>query len=151
MLGCSLSHHSSPFLAILTFSPISSIFTIYIFIFRFSFLIPLYSLFIRLSFPGPHFTLLCCPSTGPIFLSPSLTPLFPAYQSPTGTFVLNSPFDLSPFLCSAIHSTSIHACTHRFPFCSSTSSFQNMPHYLCHAHSVALGTCLPCMCYFCLP
>lgn len=47
-----------------------------------------------------------------ISLSPSLIPLFSVYQSPTGTFVLNSLFHLPPFLFSAIHSTSICVCTH---------------------------------------
>ena len=86
--------------------------------FLISSLITLHSLFICLSFPGPHFTLLCCPSTGPIFisLSPSLTPLFPVYQSPSGTFILKSLFHLSPFICSAIHSTSICVSTHKQPF-----------------------------------
>jgi hypothetical protein len=71
MVGWSLSSpHYWHFLAILTFSPIPSIFTIYILIFWFSYLILLYSQFICLSFPGPRFTLLCCPSTGLIFLFP---------------------------------------------------------------------------------
>lgn len=42
-----------------------------------SYLIPFYSLFIPLSFPASHFTLLCCPSTGLIFLFPlHLLPYF---------------------------------------------------------------------------
>jgi hypothetical protein len=90
-----------------------------------------------------------------ISLSPSLTSLFPVYQSPTGTFILKSLFHLSP--TSALLFTPqayVYAHTNspsRFPFCSSNSSFQNMAQYLCHVHSVAICTCLPCMRPFCLP
>ena len=113
-----------------------------------SIIFPIHPLVI--SWPTFHLTLLSFHWSN-ISLSPSLTPLFPAYKSPSGTFILNSPFHLSPFLCSALHSTGIYARTHRFPFCSCNSSFQNTPQYLCHAHSVAVCTCLPCMCPFCLP
>lgn len=65
-----------------------------------------------------HFSLLCCPS-------PSLTPKFPAY--PTGTFILNSPFYLSPFLSSAIHTQTAFLGSH---FVSPT-----IPSRTCHNYT----------------
>ena len=114
MVGWSLSSpHYCPFLAILTFSPTSSIFTIYIFIFWFSYLIPLYSLFIHLSFPGPHFTLLCCPSTGPIFL-------FPLHLLPY--FLLTNPHLVLSFWI--LHFISLHS-----------SALLSTPQAYMHAHT----------------
>jgi hypothetical protein len=171
MLGWTISHH--PFEVILTFSPIPTIFTIYTFIFQFSHLITLHSPFVHLSFPGPHFTLLYCPSTGPIFHFPLL--LFPYFLSTNPQLVLS--FLILYFI--SLHSSSLlftpqayvyahthtqpcmhththsPACMHThtalFPFCSSNSSFQNMTQYLCHDHSAAICTCLPCIRPFCLP
>jgi len=68
-----------------------------------------------ISRPTFHLTLLSFHWSN-ISLSSSLTPLFPVYQFPTGTFILKSLFHLSPFICSAIHSTSICVSTHKQPF-----------------------------------
>jgi len=123
--------------------------------FLISSLITLHSLFIRLSFPGTHFTLHCCPSTGPIFLFP--LHLLPCFLSTNPQLVLSflNLYFISLHSSALLFTPQAYVLAHtnnpsRIPFCSSNSSFQNMPQYLCYVHSVAICTCLPCMCPFCL-
>jgi hypothetical protein len=102
ILGWSLSRQ--PFQVILTF--FSYPFHFHYLYIHFPIFIPNSIIFpihpLAISRPTFHATLLFFHWSN-ISLSPSLTPLFPAYQYPTGTFVLNSPFQLSQFLCFAIH------------------------------------------------